>query len=92
MPIDALALAYQSAGSALLIFFEAALHGFFTLLPILSLIVLAIYRIPLFSKTLSIVLPCCISFPLGSAGVHFGMRDFMQALRFPYSGVHVCVR
>ena len=41
IPIDALVLAYQSAGSALLIFLEAVFDGFFTLLAMLSLIVLA---------------------------------------------------
>ena len=42
--IVALALAYQSAGSALLIFLEEAFDGFFTLLAMLSLIVSAIIK------------------------------------------------
>jgi len=42
--IDALALAYQSAGSALLIFLEEAFGGFFTLLAMLPLIVLAMIK------------------------------------------------
>ena len=44
IPIDALALAYQSAGSILLVFFEESFEGFFTLLVMLSLIVLAMLK------------------------------------------------
>lgn len=42
--IVALALAYQSAGSALLVFLEELFDDFFTLLPMLSLIVLVILK------------------------------------------------
>ena len=42
--MDALALAYQSAGSILLVFFEESFEGFFTLLVMLSLIVLAMIK------------------------------------------------